>query len=182
MTALLTVILVALVFGFAVLGAALFLALAGPDGQLEQRSEIELHHSPEDVDAWLTDFSRVGRWSSQIRSCVPLEPVSPFEPGARYQAEVELGGARILVVMTVMDHVPGRRIRVLQQSAVMETETIYDLQPSPTGQTLLAVVTRSRLRGLLKFFAPSQREVAQLRLDQDLSELRRQMDDHVALH
>lgn len=182
MTVLLTIILLASFFAFATFGAALIVALAGPDGQLEQKSEIELHHSPEDVDAWLTDFGRIGRWSSQIRSCIPLEPVRPFEPGARYEAQLDLGGARVLVLMTVMDHVPGRRIRLLQQSPVMETETIYDLQPTPAGQTLLAVRSRSRLRGLLKFFAPSQRQPAQLRLDADLSELRRQMDVHVSLH
>jgi uncharacterized protein YndB with AHSA1/START domain len=131
--------------------------------------EIEIHRTPPDVFAFLSDPENDARWRSDVRGA-RLVTDGPVGQGSRIQYEIAFLG-RQHPVYEVIGYEPGEAMTFLALSGPLQGSRLsYRLRPAGAG-TAFRLRLDVRLRFPLRLFEPALRRPFRTQLSRFLASL-----------
>jgi len=134
------------------------------------RTEQPFAGPPEVAFAYLADFEHLSEWDPGVSEAVRLDD-GPVAVGSRFRVVVKTGP----LVYEVVELDPGRRIRLVAESATLRSDDVITVLPAEGGATVVYDADLA-LRGWARVFGPLLGLVFDRVGDKAAAGLRRRLD------
>jgi len=112
------------------------------------RTRFEVPGAPEDVFAYLSDFSRTEEWDPGIVEASRLD-AGPLGIGSRFRVVAGFLGRRVELEYELAEHKPSHGLLFRGGGAGLDSEDEIHLEPVGTDRTRVSWEARLRVRGAL---------------------------------
>lgn len=112
------------------------------------RTEQPFAGPPEVAFGYLADFEHVAEWDPGVSEATRLD-AGPVAVGTRFRVAVKTGP----LVYEVVELDPGRRIRLVAETATLRSDDVITVLPAPDGATVTYDADLT-LRGWARLGAP----------------------------
>jgi hypothetical protein len=138
---------------------------------LDERAEIEIERSADDVAAYMFDPGNDPEWISGVNAAEPLDGI-PLTIGSKVRRRASFLGRRIDYVMEVVALTPERRLDMHAVEAPMPMDVSYEVEPR--GERSVARVrVQGDASGLYRIAAPLMSAQVSRSIGKDVRDLKR---------
>lgn len=141
--------------------------------QLEFVRSIGIPSSPDDLFAYVSDFSRAHEWRTEVAES-HAEPPGPMRVGTRLHEVAVIAGRRVVTDTIVDTYDPAGSFTFVHVSGPMPVSGEFLVAATPNGAQLTYTL-RVRLHGLWILLAPMLRRSGCRTIDRSLTALAENM-------
>ncbi len=136
---------------------------------------VDVDRSANEVFAFVAEFENNPRWQRGMRSCRWTSP-SPRGVGSTYDQVARFLGKEIVSSFRVLEHHPGRRVKITSTSGpfpITETRTV---QPLGDGRAHVSAIVEGDAGGFFRIAGPVLRALVARSVRGDYVRLKRLLE------
>lgn len=132
---------------------------------------VEVARPADEVFAYLADWSNNPQWQDGMVACTwTSEP--PLQVGSTYDQEARFLGRPIVSSFEVVEHEPGRRVRIVTTQSTMPLDITREVEPLDEGRTRVTATIRGGPEGLLSLADPLTERMVRRNVEADYARLK----------
>ena len=136
---------------------------------------VDIDRAQPDVFAYLSDFENNPVWQNGMKSCRWTSP-APHGVGATYDQVAEFLGRRIVSSFAVVEHQPGRRVKITSTSGPFPITETRSVEPLGDGRCRVDVVVEGDASGFFRMAEPLLRPMVARSVTGDYQRLKQVLE------
>lgn len=125
--------------------------------------------------AFVSDFENNPRWQRGMRSCRWTSP-PPHGVGSTYDQTARFLGRDVVSSFRVVEHLPGRRVRITSTSGPFRITETRTVQPLGEGRAHVAAIVEGDAGGFFRIAGPLLRALVARSVRGDYARLKRLLE------